>query len=59
MAQQKLDKVTIQMVEDLKKDLNEILEMESNIEVIWRLEKLQAEQAFKKSADYIRKALKL
>jgi len=32
--------------------------MESNIEVVWELEKLQNNKALQKSADFIRKSLK-
>lgn len=49
---------TIQMLEDLQDDINRMMRMESNMEVVWRLEQLQNEKAFQKSADFIRKSLK-
>lgn len=55
---QKLNKTTKQVIRDLQDDLQDMLEMHSNIEVIWRLESLQNNKAFQKSADLIRKSLK-
>ena len=47
-----------QIIEDLRKDIEGLLNLESNIEVIWQLEKLAAEKALLKSADLLRKSLK-
>jgi hypothetical protein len=58
MENQKLSKETIQMLKDLQDDINQMMNMQSNIEVIWKMEQLQNEKAFQKSADYIRKSLK-
>ena len=57
MESQKLSKETIQMLKDLKDDIEQMMTMESNIEVVWKLEQLQNEKAFQKSADFIRKSL--
>jgi hypothetical protein len=57
MENQKLSKETILMLKDLQDDINRMMNMESNIEVIWKMEQLQDEKAFQKSADYIRKSL--
>lgn len=54
---QKLNTTTKQMIRDLQDDLKEMLEMDSNIDVIWRMESLQNNKAFQKSADLIRKSL--
>ena len=58
MENQKLRKETIQMLEDLQDDINQMMKMESNMEVVWKMEQLQNEKAFQKSADFIRKSLK-
>lgn len=58
MKNQKLSKETIQILKDLQDDINQMMNMESNIEVIWKMEQLQNEKAFQKSADFIRKSLK-
>lgn len=57
MKNQKLSNETIQMLKDLQDDINQMLNMESNIEVVWKMEQLQNERAFQKSADFIRKSL--
>ena len=44
-----------QIIEDLRKDIEGLLNLESNIEVIWQLEKLAAEKALLKSAELLRK----
>ncbi len=55
----KLNQVTIEVIKDLQKDVNELMLLNSNIEVVWKLENLQdMQQAFKKSAELIRKSLK-
>jgi len=54
---QKLNLITKQMIRDLQDDLQEMLELDSNIEVVWRMESLQNNKAFQKSADLIRKSL--
>lgn len=53
----KLNTTTKQMIRDLQDDLQQMLEMESNIHVIRRMESLQNNKAFQKSADLIRKSL--
>ena len=58
MKNQKLSNETIQMLKDLQDDINRMMSMESNIEVVWKMEQLQNEKAFQKSADFIRKSLK-
>lgn len=58
MKNQKLSKETIQVLKDLQDDINQMMNMESNIEVVWKMEQLQNEKAFQKSADFIRKSLK-
>ena len=58
MENQKLSKDTIQILQDLKDDIERMTKMGSNIEVIWELEKLQNDKVFQKSADFIRKSLK-
>ena len=57
MENQKLRKETIQVLKDLQDDIDRMMRMQSNIEVIWEMEKLQNEKAFQKSADFIRKSL--
>jgi len=57
MESQKLSKETIQMLKDLKDDIEQMMTMKSNMEVVWKLEQLQNEKAFQKSADFIRKSL--
>ena len=54
---QKLNSITKQMIRDLQDDLQEMLEVDSNMEVVWRMESLQNNKAFQKSADLIRKSL--
>jgi len=54
---QKLNSITKQMIRDLQDDLQEMLELDSNMEVVWRMESLQNNKAFQKSADLIRKSL--
>jgi len=55
----KLNPTTIAVIKDLQKDVNDLLLLSSNIEVIWKLENLDTmEQAFKMSANLIRKSLK-
>jgi hypothetical protein len=58
MENQKLSKETIQMLKDLQDDIDRMMRMESNMEVVWKMEQLQNEKAFQKSADFIRKSLK-
>ena len=58
MKNKKLSNETIQMLKDLQDDINRMMNMESNIEVVWKMEQLQNEKAFQKSADFIRKSLK-
>ena len=48
-----------QIIEDLRKDIEGLLNLESNIEVIWQLEKLAAEKALLKSAELLRKSLNI
>ena len=57
MKNSKLNPETIQMINDLKDDIEKMFFMESNIEVIWKMEKLQNDKSFQKSADFIRKSL--
>lgn len=57
MENQNLTKETIQILKDLQDDINRMLKMESNMEVVWKLEQLQNEKALQKSADFIRKSL--
>lgn len=58
MENKKLSNETIQMLKDLQDDINRMMNMESNMEVVWKMEQLQNEKAFQKSADFIRKSLK-
>lgn len=58
MKNKKLSNETIQMLKDLQDDINRMMNMESNMEVVWKMEQLQNEKAFQKSADFIRKSLK-
>ena len=58
MENQKLSKETILMLKDLQDDINRMIYMGSNMEVVWKMEQLQNEKAFQKSADFIRKSLK-
>ena len=53
-----LNETTKTVIRDLKDDLKELQKMDSNVEVMWKLEELQHQKAFKKSADLIRKSLK-
>jgi hypothetical protein len=58
MKNQKLSKETTQILQDLQDDINRMMQMASNMEVVWELEKLQTNKVFEKSADFIRKSLK-
>ncbi len=58
MENKKLNFITIQVLKELEEDIKKMLLMESNIDVIWKLEELQNNKAFQKSADFIRKSLK-
>ena len=57
MENTKLNAETIQMIKDLKDDIEKMFFMESNIDVIWKMEEMQNNKAFQKSADFIRKSL--
>ena len=57
MKNTKLNAETIQMIKDLKDDIEKMFFMESNIDVIWKMEEMQNNKAFQKSADFIRKSL--
>jgi hypothetical protein len=57
MANQELNDITKQVIKDLQDDINELLLCESNIEVIWKLQKLHCQDALFKSAELIRKSL--
>ena len=46
------------VIKDLIDDIDDMLHLESNIEVIWALEKLQQDDAINKSIELIRKSLK-
>lgn len=48
---------TIKILNDLQDDINQLLSKESNIEVIWGLEKLHNENVLLSSSEYIRKVL--
>ena len=54
---EQLSTTTKQMIADLQDDLAQMLELDSNIEVIWRLESLHNNEAFMKSANHIRRSL--
>ena len=58
MKNEKLSKISLALIKDLQEDINDLLKSESNIELIWKLEKLQNQKIFSKSADLIRKELK-
>jgi len=54
----KFNPTTIAVIRELQKDVNDLLLLGSNIEVVWKLENLHnMEQAFKQSAELIRKSL--
>lgn len=53
----KLNETAIKVLNDLMSDIEEIMNKDSNIEVIWALEKLHQDEAFFKSANLIRKSL--
>jgi|GEM_PF-2893238 len=57
MENTKLNAETIQMIKDLKDDIEKMFFMESNIDVIWKMEEMQNNKAFQKSADFIRKSI--
>lgn len=57
MKNKNLKKETVQMIKDLQDDLDKMLMMESNMDVVWKMEQLQNQKAFQKSADFIRKSL--
>ena len=46
---QKLNTTTKQMIKDLQDDLEQMLEMDSNCDVIWKLEDVGNNKAFQKS----------
>ena len=45
------------LIQDLKEDILRLERLESNIEIVWELEKLHNNKAFKLSADLLRKSL--
>lgn len=53
-----VNNTSIQVIKDLKEDLNRLSELKSNIEIIWALEELHNNKAFLKSAELIRKSMK-
>ena len=57
MKNEKLSKISLALIKDLQEDINKLLKSESNIELIWKLEKLEKQKIFSKSADLIRKEL--
>ena len=59
MAKTELNEVTKQVLKDLQEDISDMLKMSSNIEVIWKLENLHFNDALHKSAELIRKSIKI
>ena len=57
MENKNLSKISLALIKDLQEDINNLLKSQSNIELIWKLEKLQNQKIFSKSADLIRKEL--
>ncbi len=54
----KLNSTTIAVIKDLQQDVNDLLLLESNMEVVWKLENLHdMHQVFKLSANLIRKSI--
>ncbi len=53
-----LNETTKSLIEDLQNDIDELKNCGSNIEVIWKMEKLQNDKVFIRSADLIRKSLR-
>lgn len=46
------------LIEDLKEDVKSLEKLESNIEIIWALEKLHNQKILLRSAELLRKSLK-
>ena len=57
MENKNLSEISLALIKDLYEDINELLKSQSNIELIWKLEKLENQKIFLKSADLIRKEL--
>lgn len=56
-ANKNLNDTSRKVIEDLIDDMKTLLAKDSNIAVIWGLERLHNENALMKSADHIRKSL--
>lgn len=54
----KLNSTTVRVLKDLQGDINKMLSMNSNIGVVWELEKLQTQKALAKSASIIKMSIK-
>lgn len=52
-----LNKITKALIEDLQNDIDELKNCDSNIEVVWKMEKLHNDKVFTRSAQLIRKSL--
>lgn len=52
MKNQKLSNETIQMLKDLQDNINRMMSMESNMEVVWKMEQLQKRKSFSKKCRF-------
>tara|TARA_R110000851_G_scaffold150126_1_gene290933 strand:- start:409 stop:582 length:174 start_codon:yes stop_codon:yes gene_type:complete len=57
MENTKLNPATIKAIESIKNALENIILLESNIEVVWELEKLHHQQSLLKASELIRQSL--
>ena len=53
----KLNPQTVALIKDLQNDLNGMLKMDSNIEVVWKLQSMQNNKLLEKTASLIRDSI--
>lgn len=58
MKNKNLNSETVRMINDLQGYIVDLLDLESNIEVVWKLEKLHNDNILLKGSEFIRKSIK-
>jgi hypothetical protein len=53
-----LNSTSLALIKDLQQDLKNLLKCQSNIELVWELERLHKQNILSKTADLIRESLK-
>lgn len=48
---------TIALLKDLQEDISRMMKMESNMEVVWKLESMQTQELLKKTASLIKDSI--